>query len=99
MPAITVPKTGNTSLDLYTSRLKSELDPLIANKLVQGNLLQNVAIVSGQNQIQHKLQRLPYGSFIVYQSTVGSFYNYQASDKNNLYLTASGSFTASLWVF
>lgn len=99
MASISTPKTGDQALDLFHTRLKAELDPLLANLLVQGNLVPSVILAAGNNQVAHKLQRVPYGCFPVYQTSPGSFFNYKPSDKNFIYLNASGSFTVSLWTF
>lgn len=99
MAAISTPKTGDQALDLFHSRLKSEIDPLLANKLMQGNLVENVLLVPGQNQVSHTLQRIPYGYIVVQSNSLPQVYNFKTSDKNYLYLNSSTSVLVSLWTF
>ncbi len=98
MAAITLPKTGDQTLDLFFSRLKSELDPLLANRLMQGNVLKDLALIQGNNQINHLLQRQPLGWIVIDQSAVSQFYRV-SWDMNFLVLNASQPATISLWVF
>lgn len=101
MAAVPILKTGNVALDLYQSKLKSELDPLLANKLTQGSLLQGLTLNPGVNVINHKLQRMPQGWFVV--DINGNANIWRSAPFTNLTLTltssAASSFTISLWVF
>lgn len=80
----------------------TQLDPIIINPLVQGQLLQNVAINSGTNVINHKLGRKLQGWFIVGINGAAQVYDTQASNQMpqlTLNLTSDAAITCSLWVF
>lgn len=44
-------------LDLMQTKWAQELNPIIANPLLQNNILPNISLVSGVNVINHKLGR------------------------------------------
>lgn len=55
---------GGTSLQLLQNSWATQLNPVLANPLVNGILLKNVQIVGGNNSINHKLGRKPQGWII-----------------------------------
>lgn len=79
----------------------NQLNPVIANLLVQGQLLSNLEITTGSNVINHKLGRKPIGWFVV--APMGPVVLYQAAEQllPNLLLTltSDADVTLSLWVF
>lgn len=77
----------------------SALNPVLANQLLQGNLIQNVTLVSGNNQINHNLNRLQIGWFIIDQNASATFYRSKPFNYQNLILNSSGAVTVSLWCF
>jgi hypothetical protein len=86
------------SPDPILTRWKSSLDPVLANQLLQGNLLTSVLLAIGSNQVAHKLQRQPVGWIITDQT--GSSVIYRLSwDNNFIVLNASQPVTINLWCF
>lgn len=77
----------------------AQLDPVISNQLVNGLLLPNLMLKSGDNVINHKLGRAPQGWFLV--DTTAACQLYRSAPYNNLTITlnASAPTTAALWVF
>lgn len=84
-----------------SSKWKAALDPILANLLVQGQLLQNVQLLNGTVGINHKLNRLPKGWFLV--SPQGPAIVYQSASQPNpiftLTLTSSAAVMTDIWVF
>lgn len=78
-----------------------QIDPVLANLLVQGQLLSNVSLINGTTAINHKLGRIPLGWFLV--SPLGAATVYQAAYQPNptltLTLTSNAAITTSIWVF
>lgn len=75
------------------------LNPVIANPLLQGNLIQNIALINGNNIINHGLNRMQIGWFIVDQNATALFYRIASFNSKTLNLNSSGAVTVSLWVF
>jgi len=91
------------------------LNPLLANLLTQGQLLQSVPLVSGSNPVNHKLQRKLIGWYVTRRrqfkvtGTPTAYDIYDTQDSNQtpeltLTLTSSqGTSTnpvlVDLWVF
>lgn len=78
---------------------KSQLDPVLANPLVDGILLKNVALDNGETQINHLLGRKPLGWFLVDQNAAASIYRAQPMTILTLTLFSDSAVTVSLWVF
>lgn len=88
-------------LSLMQTSWATQLDPVIANLLVQGQLLTGQTLINGTTVINHKLGRQPQGWFLV--SPQASATVYQAASQPNptltLTLVSSAALTTSLWVF
>jgi hypothetical protein len=85
-----------------SSKWKAALDPVLANLLINGQLLSSVTLQNGTTAVNHKLGRLPQGWFVV--SPQGPSGNvYQASQQPNPTLTLSlvnnAVLITDLWVF
>lgn len=85
--------------DKLQQRWKSVLDPLLAKELTQGNLLQNISLLSGDNILSHRLGRMMTGWFVVDQNAGVTLYRSAALNDKTLTLNASAPVTVSLWVF
>lgn len=79
----------------------SQINPVLANLLVQGQLLKNITLAIGDTLIAHKLGRQPQGYFLV--SPQGPAVVFQAAHQANpavtLTLTSSAELLTSVWVF
>ena len=99
--ALPLIKSPDQSLMLLETQWKSQLDPVLANPLISGQLLTNIALVSGSNTINHKLGRALQGYIIT--GMHGSFA--QIYDTTSpmpaltLVLHASAATNISLYVF
>lgn len=93
---------NNRNFQLLQTQWASQLDPVIANPLVQGRLIKDVALITGSTTINHRLGRKLQGYMVVLQSASASIYDSQAtntmSDKT-LVLVSDTPVTVSLWVF
>lgn len=78
------------------------VDPLQKVPLNQGLLLENVALLSGDNVINHRLGRALIGWFITRQRSSAAVYDKQDLNRTpnlNLVLNASADVNIDLWVF
>ena len=91
----------STKLDwsLANTQWAQSLNPIIANPLLQGKLIQNYILIVGNNIINHGLNRLQIGWFIVDQNAVSSIYRSASFNSQTLTLNSSGAVTVSLWCF
>lgn len=93
--------TQDRSFALLQSRWSALLDPLLANPMSEGVFLKGVELVSGDNTVNHKLQRPIQGYLIT--DMVGGYaeiYRKESSMPNlTMVLNASAPTTINLMVF
>lgn len=99
MSTISLFKSGNVANDLFQTRLKSELDPVLANLLLQGVQLPSLQIQSGVNVISHKLGRRQLGWLLSDVNASVAIYRSQPFNDKTLTLTSNGACQISLWVY
>jgi hypothetical protein len=91
----------NQTLPQMQSKWKSQLDPVLANLLVQGQLLTNISLINGTTAVNHKLGRNIQGWFLVSPKAAATVY--QASQQPNptliLTLISNAAVITDLWVF
>lgn len=79
----------------------AQLNPLLSNLLIQGQLLTNQTLINGTTAINHKLGRTPQGWFLV--SPQAAAVVYQAAQQPNptllLTLVSNAAVQTSIWVF
>lgn len=79
----------------------SQINPVLANLLVQGQLLTDISLINGTTAVNHKLGRIPNGWFLV--SPMGAATVYQAAQQINptltLSLVSNTAIQTSVWVF
>lgn len=77
------------------------LNPVIANLLLQGQLLSNQELITGTNAVNHKLGRNPVGWFLVSPQGPSVVYQeaYQPNPTLFLTLNSSADMTTGIWVF
>lgn len=78
---------------------KSYLDPVLANLLVQGNLVTGQLMVTGSNIINHGLGRQQLGWIITDSNASAAIYRSQPFNSKTLTLTSSAPTTISVWCF
>ena len=78
------------------------LNPIIANALVQGQLLENQKLTSGITVINHRLGRKLTGWFPVRLNAAATIFDNQDTNQTpqlTLSLTSNADVTCSIWVF
>lgn len=89
----------NLSDDEMQRRWKSQLDPVLANKVLQGQQLTAVDLAIGDNVINHKLGRTQLGWFLVDVDSATTIYRTQPFNDSTLTLNSSAEATINLWVY
>lgn len=90
---------SNTTFQLMQSKWSNLINPVLEDPTNQGTLLKNISIVTGVNNIAHKLGRSPQGWVVVDQTAAITLFRSQPFNSTTLTLTASGPATIALWVF
>lgn len=85
--------------DRASSIWKSQIDPVLANLLVQGSLLKNISLTTGTNQVNHLLGQTQQGWMITDINGAAQIYRSQPFNDKTLTLTSDANVTVSLWVF
>lgn len=99
MAALPLFPTGNPQLTLWQTQWKSQLDPVLANALVNGISLGTIALVTGNNVIPHKLGRMMQGWILTDQDAGVTIYRSNPLNTSTLVLNASAPVNISLWVY
>lgn len=95
-------QTTIRELSMLQTRWSALLNPTITNSLIQGRLLQNVALTSGDNTVNHKLGRKLVGWYPTRVRASATLYDKQDTNvtpAETLILNASAGVTVDLWVF
>ena len=93
-------QTDDKDLSLLSTKWKSILDPVLSNPLVNGRLISNVVLISGDNTINHGLQAKLQGYIVVRNSAASVFFDKPSPMPTlTLILNSSAPTTISLWVF
>ena len=89
-------------LEQMQNRWAAIINPILSNPLANGRLVPNISLITGTNQVNHKLQRKVQGWMVVGIDGVASIYDAQATNQMpNLTSTliSDADVTVSLWVF
>ena len=97
--ALNVYKSNDQTMMLMQKQWSSELNPLLANTLVDGELLQNVTLKNGVNTFNHYLGKQMTGWILVDQNAAASIFRSAPLNSQTLTLTSNAALTVSLWVF
>lgn len=95
-------KDAEQTFGLMQTSWSQQLDPVIANALINGLALKQVSLSSGPNIINHKLGRNLQGWFITRLRANASLFDTQDANLTpavTLQLTASAPVVVDLWVF
>jgi hypothetical protein len=90
-------KVTDRELSQVQDNVAQILQPLSKNALLDGTFV-TVDLTSGSNTIAHRLQRLPLGWVITDRDTAATVYR-TAWDSANIFLTASGTVSVTLYVY
>lgn len=88
--------------ELANPKWSATLNPIIANPIVNGQILSNVAVVNGTNIINHKLGRNLQGYLVILKDANVDIYDSQQTNQMpdlTLRLVSSGTANISLYVF
>lgn len=99
---LTIFNTPNREMMLMQTSWSSDLNPLLKNPALQGYILKDVSLVSGDNIISHRLGRKIQGWMIVGINASVSIYDKQSTNvipEFTLVLNSSGTATVNIYVF
>ncbi len=101
--ALPIMNSDSQEMSMMQTRWAAVLDPVVANPIVQGSLIRNVALTTGTNEVNHKLGRRLQGWIIVRQRGPASVYDNQDSNSTmqalTLTLVSSAAVIVDLYVF
>lgn len=80
--ALPIYQSDSKEMSLMQTVWASLINPVLGNPLVQGSLIRNVALVSGTNQVNHKLGRKLQGWALVRKRASADIYD--AQDLNSM---------------
>lgn len=84
------------------SNVVTKLNQVLGLPLLQGQIISDVALASGDNTINHLLGRTLVGWLVILKNAAVTIYDKQSSNTdaaNTLILNSSGTATVSLYVF
>lgn len=88
-----------TTLSALATRWKSVLDPVLANPINGVSILSNVVLANGTTVINHKLDQLQQGWFIVDINAAATIYRSAAFNEKTLTLHSNAAVTVSIGVY
>lgn len=94
--------TQDRVINMIQDNISNILEPLSNVPLNSGQILQNVSLTTGSNNVVHKLARRPLGWFIIRQRSAGTVYDTQDTNPQGdvfLRLQASANINVDLFVF
>lgn len=92
-------QSPDQTFGLLQTRWKSILDPVIANTLMNGNLINNFTLVNGNNVINHQLGRMMIGWMISDINAAATIYRSQPMNNLTLTLNSNAGCVVDIWVF
>ena len=92
-------KNEDQTLQLLQDKWTGILNPIIANPLLNGNILKNVPLINGVTVINHLLQKQMQGWLVIDQNASAIIYRSQPFNFQTLTLTSNAAVTVSLLVF
>lgn len=102
MRSVSLVQTEDRNVNQLQQNILQALRPLLQNPLLNGEFIESVSLVTGDNTILHGLDRKVQGYLVVLKSAAVTIYDKQ--DTNNtpnltLILNSSGTATVTLYVF
>lgn len=103
MNSLPLVQTTNREVNQLQQNIKTAVNPLLSNPLNQGLLLQDIVLVVGTNNINHKLNRALIGWFTTRMPGVyAKIYDNQDTNttpNSTLILVSDVAITVDLFVF
>lgn len=92
-------QTDDLALSLMQTRWATELNPLLANPVLLGNNLTNIALKIGTTAINHKLGRKMQGWILTDVDGAASIYRSVGFNDLTLTLISNAAVTVNIYVF
>lgn len=94
-------QSTSREFNMMQTRWSAELNPLLALPLNSPSILKNVALVAGDNVINHRLGRTPVGWAVIDRTTNVAIIRSSSAPLNDLTLTlnSTGAASVNLLVF
>jgi len=90
----------NLPWSLANPKWASEINPILALPILKGNQIDSIVLVANKpSAINHKLQRLPQGWFLVDNKASATIWRAAAYTTTTITLEASANTTISIWVY
>lgn len=90
---------NSQAFQLMQSQWASQLNPVLANPMTNMSILQNIALTTGTNIINHKLGRVQQGWILTDVNAAITVYRSKPFNATTLTLVSSGSATVNIAVF
>lgn len=92
--------SSNLTFEQMLTKWSGQLNPLLANKLIQGVALDNIVLIANTPQtINHYLGKNQSGFIVTDQTAAASIYRTQPFNSKNITLEANATVTINLWVY
>lgn len=86
--------------DLAQTKWSSTLNPIISLPILQGNQIADIALIASTPKvINHLLQRMPQGWFLVDNTANAVVWRAQPLNNLNITLESSADTTISIWIY
>lgn len=95
-------QTQDRNINQLQSNILTQLNAIVKNPLINGNILTEQALLTGSNTLNHGLNRTIQGWFIVRLRSSASIFDTQDSNPTpnlTLLLTSSANVVADVFVF
>lgn len=91
---------GDQPFQLMQSSWSAQLNPMLANPIINGFQLNNITIASGSAvAINHLLGRMQQGWFLVDQNAPAKIARIQPLNNKTLTLSSDATVTVAVWVY
>lgn len=93
------PLSHNLPWELANQKWAQSINPVLANPLSSGSILNGITLINGETVINHGLGRLMQGFLITDINGAATIYRSQPMNAQTLSLTSSAVVTVSIEVF
>jgi hypothetical protein len=87
------------ALPVLMPKWKSQLDPVIANLLLNGQQINDVDLSTSDTVIPHNLGQVPQGWLLADQNTNATVFRTQPMTNSSITLQATSACTVNLWIY
>jgi len=103
LPKISLVQSADRVLNLFQDRVLKSVNPLLNNPLLDGVLLEEVVLLTGDNVVNHTLGRPLIGWIVTRRRASATIYDNQDANTGTpnltLVLNSSANVTVDLYVF